>query len=278
MRVSRRGAAQHALVGAYVMDAVPAADRVAFERHLARCEPCRDEVRGLRETAARLGMAAAVQPRPELRDQTLQAAIRLRQAPPQLGSEQAGLAGAEAGAGSRRGGRLARRAWLRTGWPMRASQVRLATVTAVALAIVFAGTAIGLGLHASSMQHRLSAAEQRDRAIAEVLGASDAVRLTAKVTTGGMATVVMSHHARALVFIGRQLSVLPVSKAYELWVMGPSGDKPAGMLPPAHAGMSGPVVVSGLVPGDQMLGLTVEPASGSRQPTSNPIVLVGLRG
>ncbi|HXW43820.1 MAG TPA: anti-sigma factor [Streptosporangiaceae bacterium] len=270
--MSRRGAALHALVGAYVIDAVPAADRAAFERHLARCESCRDEVRGLREAAARLGMAAAVRPRPELRDQTLRAATRLRQAPPLIGAERVGEAGGPAAGVARR------RAWLRAGGPMRASRLRLVAVAAVAVAILFAGVAAGLGLHASSMQHRLSAAEQRDRAIASVLGATDAVRLTAKVSTGGMATVVMSHRARALVFIGRQLSVLPVSKAYELWIMGPSGDKPAGMLPPAHDGMSGPVVVSGLVPGDQMLGLTIEPASGSRQPTSNPIVLVGLGG
>ncbi len=272
MRVSRRGAALHALVGAYVMDAVPAADRAAFERHLARCEPCRDEVRGMREAAARLALASAVRPRPELRDQTLRATERLRQAAPLLRSDHAGLAG-ETGTGLTRW-----RAWLRTGRPMRAGRLRLATAAAVALAILFAGAAVTLGLHASSMQHRLSAAEQRDRAIASVLGASDAVRLTAKVSTGGMATVVMSHRARSLVFIGRQLSVLPVSKAYELWVIGPSGAQPAGMLPPAHDGMSGPVVVSGLVPGDQMLGLTVEPASGSRQPTSNPLVLVGLGG
>jgi anti-sigma factor RsiW len=276
MRMSRRAAALHSLVGAYVTDAVPDADRAAFERHLARCEPCRDEVRGLRETTALLAAASAVEPRPELREQTLRAADRLRQAPPLVGAEQANV---PRPAGTRLAGRLGRWRIQRLGaggW--HTGRLRIAAVAAVAVAIVFAGAAVGLGLHASSMQHKLSAAEQRDHAIASVLGAPDAVTLTAKVSTGGSATVVMSHRARMLVFIGRQLSVLPASKAYELWVMGPAGDKAVGMLPAPRGGMSGPVVVSGLASGDQMLGLTVEPASGSGQPTTNPIVLVGLRG
>src|SRR5712692_4301411 len=72
----------HTLAGAYAMDAVAAADRAAFEQHLAGCGPCREEIRGLREATARLATAAAVQPRPELRNQTLRAAARIRQLPP----------------------------------------------------------------------------------------------------------------------------------------------------------------------------------------------------
>jgi hypothetical protein len=48
------------------------------------------------------------------------------------------------------------------------------------------------------------------------------------------------------------------------------------MLPAARGGMSGPMVVSGLAPGDR-LGLTVESATGARHPSSIPIMLVGLR-
>jgi hypothetical protein len=128
----------------------------------------------------------------------------------------------------------------------------------------------------SSMQHQMSATERRDHAIAAVLGANDAVTLTAHVSTGGTATVVMSHRARALVFTANKLPALPASKAYELWLMGPAGATPAGMLPAARGGMSGPMVVRGLAPGDR-LGLTIEPATGARSPSGIPIVLVGLR-
>ena len=76
------GADPHTLVGAYVLDAVRAADRARFEEHLADCETCQAEVRGLRETAARLGAAAAVRPRAQLRELTVRAAARIRQLPP----------------------------------------------------------------------------------------------------------------------------------------------------------------------------------------------------
>jgi hypothetical protein len=263
----RKGSAGlHTLVGAYVMDAVPEPDRIAFERHLGGCEQCREEVRGLREATARLAAAAAIEPRPELREETLLAAARLRQLPPVVASEPAaGRAGPLAWwrARSMRAGAV-RQSWLTT-----------ATAAAIAFAILFGGAAIGLGLHLTSMQHRLTAAERRDHAIAAVLGAPDATTMTAQARTGGTATVVMSHRAGALVFTANRLPGLPSSKAYELWVMSPAGATAAGMLPAAHGGMSGPMVVSHLAPGDQ-LGLTVEPEAGSRQPTSVPVVLLGL--
>ncbi len=250
----------HTLVGAYVLDAVPEADRVAFERHLAGCDPCREEVRGLRETAARLAAAVAVEPRPELREQTLMAATRLRQLPPLVTGERAeGLA-------SRLGRSTRLPRGLGSSWLARA---------AVSAAVVLAAVVVALGLHLTSMQHRLSADEQGDHAIAAVLGAPDAKMMTARVRTGGMATVVMSHRARELVFTASKLSVLPASRAYELWLMGPSGARPAGLLPPAHGGMSGPMVVRGLVHGDR-LALTVEPVGGSEQPTTSPIVMMSL--
>jgi hypothetical protein len=49
------------------------------------------------------------------------------------------------------------------------------------------------------------------------------------------------------------------------------------MLPPDYKGMSGPVVVRQLAPGD-MLGLTIEPSTGTGQPTSAPVVMVALGG
>ena len=49
----------HALAGAYALDALPADEQQRFERHLASCEACAEEVRGLAETAALLGEAAA---------------------------------------------------------------------------------------------------------------------------------------------------------------------------------------------------------------------------
>ena len=59
----------HTLAGAYAMDAVTDDDRARFEQHLADCETCLAELRGMRETTARLAAAAEVRPRAALREQ-----------------------------------------------------------------------------------------------------------------------------------------------------------------------------------------------------------------
>ncbi len=76
-----RGHDLHLLTGAYAADALTGAELAEFERHLARCPSCADEVRELRETAARLGMATAIAPPPGMREQVLAAAARTRQLP-----------------------------------------------------------------------------------------------------------------------------------------------------------------------------------------------------
>jgi hypothetical protein len=68
----------HLLTGAYAVDALTGAELAEFERHLYRCKPCTEEVRGLRETTARLGMAAAIAAPPEMRPRVLAAATRVR--------------------------------------------------------------------------------------------------------------------------------------------------------------------------------------------------------
>jgi anti-sigma-K factor RskA len=108
-----------------------------------------------------------------------------------------------------------------------------------------------------------------------VLSAPDVIMLTAQVATGGTATVLESRHEHSLVFTAAGLLALPAAKSYELWLMGPGGSRAAGMLPPPKGGMVGPMVVAGLAAGDRV-GLTVEPAGGSAQPTSAPILMLGL--
>jgi anti-sigma-K factor RskA len=255
-----RRAALHTLVGPYVLDALTGQERADFERHVLTCDQCREDVRGLREAAALLAAAAAVPPSPALREQTVRAAARIRQLPPVVAGEPAPH----------------RVRWLGFALPRLVSRRaewlgRFAVVAATALAV----TAIVLGVHLSVVQSRMSAMERRDSAIAAILGANDATTLTAQVRTGGMATLVMSHRARALVFTAAGLRKLPSSKAYELWLMNPAGMRPAGLLPPDQHGMTGPVVVTRLAPGD-MLGLTIEPSAGTARPTSVPVVMVAL--
>lgn len=72
----------HVLTGSYALDALSEHEQESFERHLAHCASCETEVRGLRETAARLAMAKALRPPPRMRARVLAAAYRTRQLPP----------------------------------------------------------------------------------------------------------------------------------------------------------------------------------------------------
>jgi anti-sigma factor RsiW len=75
----------HVLTGSYALDALGPQERGRFERHLHRCASCDAEVRGLRETAARLAMARSLRPPPGLQDRVIAATHRTRQLPPPSG-------------------------------------------------------------------------------------------------------------------------------------------------------------------------------------------------
>jgi len=77
----------HTLSGAYALNALPEQEQRLFEEHMARCEACLIEVRGLRETAARLGLAAAETPPPALRSRVLGRIAEIRQEPPIVGQD-----------------------------------------------------------------------------------------------------------------------------------------------------------------------------------------------
>ncbi|HEY3735362.1 MAG TPA: anti-sigma factor [Streptosporangiaceae bacterium] len=237
----------HTLAGPYALNALPPRDCARFERHLAACEPCAQEVRGLRETAARLAAATAVPPAPQLRDRVLAQVARTRQLPP---------APARPGAAWRRG--LAWRARTR---PL-----------ALAASAVFAIAAVLLGALVLVSQHKLSQAEIRDHVLAAVLTAPDARMMTSPVAGGGTVTVVVSRMKGALAFSSAGLPALPGSMRYELWVMEPQ-PHPAAMLPAPQHGMTSPVMATGLLAGEKV-ELTVEPSGGAARPTSSPLLMM----
>jgi anti-sigma-K factor RskA len=262
-----RRAEPHTLAGAYALDALTGADRARFERHLARCEQCAVEVSGLREATARLAAAAAAEPPPGLTERAVAAAAHTRQLPPVTRD----ITGSWLGRRAMVSAAVGRAAGLRPRSLRRAWMPRLALAVAAA-AVVVAGF---LGQAASSARHQVQLDQSGSHQIAAVLTARDAHMVSARVTTGGTATVVTSVREHALVFAAAGLRSLPRSRCYELWLMAPGGDHPAAMLPDPREGMTGPVLASGLKPGDR-LGLTIEPAGGTSRPTSPVILQVAL--
>jgi anti-sigma-K factor RskA len=243
---------EHTLVGAYAMDAISAPDRERFERHLAGCQECAQELASLYEATALLGTAAA-EPLPAgLKERVMAVAAMTRQQPP---------------ADSAQTKPNPQRNWLRTlAWPGRLALAAgaVAAAAVVAVAVVF-------GVANGSMQQQLDQAQASSQQVAVVLTAQDAHMMTGPVAGGGTATIVMSHARHALVFTAQGLHALPGSHGYELWLIGPAGIRPVGMLPAVSHGMTGPVIASGLRQGDH-LALTAEPAGGTMRPTT-PMML-----
>jgi len=248
----------HALTGAYALDALDeGAETRRFTRHLRRCRTCRDEVRRFREVATSLAFEVAALPPPELRERVMAAAARTRQLPPEVARER----------------RF--RFWLPT-LPTTIWLPRLAlATTAVAVAAV-----VVLSVILSGTSQRLNSARTQSQAIAAVLAAPDARTANGKVTGGGVVTVLLSAEKRELVVTGTKLAALPADKTYQIWLIGPSlvqksVIRSAGLLPPVVGGLTSPTLASGLVSGD-ILAMTVEPAGGTSQPTTTPILELSL--
>ncbi len=244
----------HVLTGSYALDALVGSERDEFERHMHRCPSCEAEVRGLRETAARMAMAKAARPPAGMQARVLAATYRTRQLPPVPGAR------------GRRDHRRLRMPRLRT---LRLPSPRLA----VAVAAASVAVAVGLGITQVDTQHQLQSAQASNAAITRVVQAPDARLETMRTSAGGTVTVVFSGQQRAAVVTTTGMTSLPAGRVYQLWVMSPAGARSAGLL--TQPGRANQVLASGVRPGDR-IGITVEPAGGTSRPTTTPVVAVPL--
>jgi Anti-sigma-K factor rskA len=253
MRLRFPGHDLHSLSGAYALDALDSpAERDRFARHLSRCPTCAGEVRGLREVATALAFAATVEAPAELRGRVLAAAARTRQLPPEAGSHRADARPQRT------------RPWVP--WvPWLSGAVAMASI---AVAVFF-------GLAQSHTQDELNQARAQNQALSVVLSAPRVQVLSQVSTKGGTAIVVLAAERHELAVVTTGLPALPSGKVYQLWLIGKTKVVPAGLLPPAKSGQTPAVLATGVVKGDT-LGLTVEPAPGSSQPTTKPIVALPL--
>jgi anti-sigma factor RsiW len=248
----------HALSGAYALDALDTpAERDRFARHLSRCPSCAAEVRGFREVATTLAFAVTAEPPPGLRNQVLTAAARTRQLPPEIRSQGAHRADA----------RPQRTPWFqKLPWvPWLSGAVALASIAA----------AVFFGLAQSRTQDELNQARAQNQALSVVLSAPGARVLSQVSAHGGTAVVVLAAERHELAVVTTGLPALPSGKVYQLWLIGKTKIVSAGLLPQAKNGQTPAILATGVVKGDT-LGLTVEPAPGSAQPTTKPIVAVPL--
>lgn len=245
----------HQLSGAYALDAVDDAERAEFEQHLTRCEDCRVEVAGLRETAALLALMSEATPPPTLRESVLAGISQVRPLPPPAPQADAPAATHPAptsidAAPSRR----------------RTSPLWTGLLVAAALALV-AGIGLSVWRPWTSDEPELSAADR-------VLQAPDAETVSVDLGEAGRAKVVRSRTEDRAVIVTEDMVAAPAGKVYELWFQTPEDSMvPAGLMPPAPDQV---VLLEGPAAEAVAVGITVEPAGGSPEPTSEPIALFDL--
>lgn len=141
----------------------------------------------------------------------------------------------------------------------------LVTAAAAAAALFFGGVVAADVLRPAAP----TAAEQ----LATIVAASDVTTTTAAVAGGATATLVASESVglSAMVFDG--LDPLSADERYALWYITDGVPIPAGLF--AVDGEGAVVqVLEGAFEAGTVVGVTVEPASGSPAPTSDPIVAI----
>ena len=236
----------HTLAGPYVLDALPAGERDAFEEHIQHCQTCAADIAGMRRVAVRLGGAVAVPAPSLLKARTLTEVRRTRQLSPLL----------------------------RTSTAVQARHHRLGRRSVLALAaelVAVAATGVAVDQHRDGVDER-----RANDALIEVLSQSDARTVRGNLSSGGRATVVSSVRSDAAVVVLHNLTRPPGGRTYQLWLIDKgqqahsiglvTGDRTDEQLEVNGAGLADKV----------MFGVTVEPGGGSPEPTLPAAALIAL--
>ena len=240
--------------GAYVLHALSDAENERFESVLAGSEEARAEVTGLADTAVELGLSIApVDPPAELRQRILDRLSATPQLAPLTESPSPTVA-ADGPAQAR-----ARRRWA-------SRPVSTLIAVAAAVALIFGG-GVAVTTVIQGQQASITASQ-----VSRIEAAGDSRRSTVAVGTGGTATLIWSASLKRSAIILHGIDRLPNGKTYELWYLDKKGATPAGTFDASGSPQS--VVLVGDMKAGDSVGVTVEPAGGSRTPTTTPIAVI----
>jgi anti-sigma-K factor RskA len=223
----------HTLAGGYALNALPDDEEEMFRQHLAVCPACQSEVGEFRATAARLGAAAAAEVPASLKPAVLQQVRVTRQLPPP-----------------------------RSVSPIR--RVRLASSWLAAAAALLLVVAVGVGVREHQQAATLQAQQQL---VVAVLTAPDSLAVRKHIGKDGALTLVSSSRLNRAVVLVNRLPHLNAAHTYQMWLVNGKRARSAGTIPPSSATTGTTTVVSPL-DGATELAVTIEPAGGSRQPTT----------
>lgn len=234
------------LSGAYALNALSAEERAIYEAALGNSEEARSEATELQDTAVLLGLAAEpVTPSADLKAR-LMAQVA---ATPQISAVDAAAGPAEL---------KARRRWSRP--------IATAVGLAAALALIVGGIAVGT----TSLQPEPS---QQAALMAEINAAADMDEVDMTLAGGEKITLRWSPSLATSAIIVDGMAAAPEGSTYQLWYIGESGARSAGMFPVTDDAESWRVLEGDMHAGD-VVGVTVEPEGGSDKPSGDPIMMI----
>lgn len=219
----------------YALDAVSPDERADIDRRVAAARPFtadtfHAEVSAIREAMAAVSATTEVEPPAELRDRVLAAAA---------GDTVRTLPGRHSRpAGNRR-------------W-------RTALLSAAAAVIIGLG-ALGVGYSLRPPPPGPSPAQ-------EIFAAPDVRTVSGDIPTGGTATVVFSHDRHAGVLVMNNVAPPQPGTVYQMWLVNDAGATSAGTMDAKAVAPSTTAVLPD-ISNSRALAFTVEPGSGSTQPT-----------
>lgn len=217
----------HELAPLYALDALEVPERDTFETHLPTCEQCRADLERLTAGVEKIARSV-VEPAPSSLKDTVMSAIDASET--------------ESGVGPVTPIQHARR------------RRRLVVGVIAASAAVVVGVVLTGVLNAPL------------EGVDAVIAADDARTLERADSPVGPIEIVWSNERGQGVFIGTDLPAVDAGETYALWVIDETGQAPAGLFTPDADGHA-TVLIDGELVSGTTLGLTVEPAGGSPNPT-----------
>lgn len=254
----------HSLAAAYALHALPPDEQADFEAHLDDCPDCRHEVASFEATAVRLAALADESPPADVRANVMAVIGDVRQDPPPVADDASsdpadvhGPATSVAEAPARTTPSASTQPMTRT-----SGLTTLAGRLGLGLAAGLLVVAGALGLWAADLTSQLEEREDQAQQVAAVLAADGARAIQDEGTT-----IVVAPGQDRAVLASSTLDAPAAGEVLQVWVIGADGPVSAGLIEDPTT----PKLLEVPVPEGVLVGVTVEPAGGSEQPTSDPI-------
>lgn len=225
----------HTLTGAFALNALSQEEAKQFQTHLDACASCQQEVLELQAAAARMGASEALTPPAHLKARVLAAADRSPQLPPKV------------------------RRLESTRSPKWTPRI----LAAAAAVVMVVGAGIGVGQMQQDEGNTFAAP------VAQVFEAPDAQKQTVDTANGGEVSLATSESLGKMAVDTDELPGLTNEQVYQLWAVESGNMVSAGLLEDPKAGAAMDLPDEGI-----QVAITIEPAGGSEQPTSDPIITV----